>query len=65
MRKVGGKARTLSSTVEGFFDGNFETRFLTTRGLLLGTRGGKSVSKISAINQVKKGRTLVVGIVGI
>lgn len=58
MRKVGAKLRLPVPRWKGFFAGNFDTRFLTTRGLLLCTRGGNFSSKISAINQAKKGRNL-------
>ena len=55
MRKVGALLRLTVPRWQGFFEGNFDTRFLTTRGLFLGTRGGNFSSKISAINQAKKG----------
>ncbi len=57
MRKVGTLLRLTVPRWEGFFEGNFDTRFLTTRGLLLGTRGVNFSSKISAVNQAKKGES--------
>ncbi len=60
MRKVGAKLRVADPRWEGFFEGNFDTRFFTTLGLLLYTRGGNFSDKISAINQAKKGGRLQV-----
>ena len=45
----------------GFLDLNFDLGFLTTRGLLLPSRGGIFWSKISWINQLKKGGVLPLG----
>ena len=44
---------------KGFFEGNLDTRFLTTLGLLRSERSGKSSSKISIVNQEKKGEVLL------
>lgn len=59
IRKVGGSSRLPVPLWKGFFEGNFDTRFLTTRGLLLCDRSGNNSSKISAVNQKKKGETLL------
>lgn len=54
MRKVGAKLRVPVPLWQGFFEGNLDTRFLTTLGLLLCERSGNCSSKISIVNQLKK-----------
>ena len=54
MAKESGSRLTPTPLCIGFFDGNFERGFLTTRGLLLPCLGGIFSSKISTISLVKK-----------
>ena len=54
MEKVSGCCLTPAPLGLGFFDGNFERGFLTTRGLLLKSLGGISSFKMSMINLEKK-----------
>ena len=58
MRKLGAEFRLPVPRWKGFFEENLDTRFLTTLGLLLLTRPGKRASKISTVNQLKKGAVL-------
>lgn len=55
MRKVGAKLRFAVPLWQGFFEGNLDTRFLTTLGLLRRERSGNCCSIISIVNQLKKG----------
>jgi hypothetical protein len=58
IQKEGAALWLLVPLWKGFFEGNFDTRCLTTRGWLLWVRSGNGSSKISAINQEKKGEVL-------
>ncbi len=54
MEKVSSCGLTSEPLCFGFFDGNFERGFLTTRGLLLKRRGGIFSFKMSMISLEKK-----------
>ena len=54
MEKVSGCCLTPESLCLGFFEGNFERGFLTTRGLLLKSLGGIFSFKMSMISLEKK-----------
>ena len=58
MRKEGASSWRPVPLCTAFLDENFDTRFLTTLGLLLVTRSGNGCSRISTVNQLKKGGVL-------
>lgn len=58
MRKLGASTRSRVPRCFGFLETNFDTGFFTTLGLHRCSREGNNVSKISTVNQSKKGGIL-------